>query len=363
MRVGVPRETKSDEYRVAVTPAGVDELVRRGHEVWIENQAGVGAGFEDPDYERVGAMMGDAAACWGCDLVVKVKEPQRDEFSLLRKDQTLFTYLHLAAYPEVADALQAARTTSVAYETAEDAKGRLPLLAPMSEVAGRLSVQAGAQALEKPAGGRGVLLGGVAGVSPGRVVVIGGGRVGVNAAIIASGMQAHVAVLDIDLGRLRELELVIGGRIELLHSTRLAVEEQIAEADLVVGAVLVPGDRAPRVITRDMLGVMKPGSVIVDVAVDQGGCVETTKATTHSDPTYVVDDVVHYCVANMPGAVPVTSTRALSNATLPYVVAIADHGLDGAAERLPALTTGINTRGGEVVNVAVAQGIAQARQA
>jgi len=363
MRVGVPRETKTDEYRVAITPAGVDELARRGHEVWIEHQAGIGAGFDDLDYERVGAMMGDAAACWGCDLVVKVKEPQSSELPLLREDQILFTYLHLAAYPGVADALIAAGTTSVAYETAEDSQGRLPLLAPMSEVAGRLSVQAGAQALERPAGGRGVLLGGVAGVSPGRVVVIGGGQVGINAAIIASGMQAQVAVLDIDLGRLRELELVIGGRIELLHSTRLAVEEQIAQADLVVGAVLVPGDRAPRVITREMLGVMRPGSVIVDVAVDQGGCVETTKPTTHSDPTYVVDDVVHYCVANMPGAVPVTSTRALCNATLPYVLAIADYGLDAAAERLPALLPGINTRGSVVVNSAVAQGVAQAKEA
>ncbi|MDH3226214.1 MAG: alanine dehydrogenase [Thermoleophilia bacterium] len=363
MRVGVPRETKSDEHRVAMTPAGVDELVRRGHEVWVENQAGAGAGFDDPAYERVGAMMGDAPACWDCDLVVKVKEPQLEEFALLRGDQILFTYLHLAAYPGVADALLEAGTTSVAYETVEDSKGRLPLLAPMSEVAGRLAVQAGAQALEKPAGGRGVLLGGVAGVSPGRVVVIGGGQVGINAAMIASGMQAQVAVLDVDLGRLRELELVIGGRIELLHSTRLAIEEQISQADVVVGAVLVPGDRAPRVITREMLGVMRPGSVIVDVAVDQGGCVETTKPTTHSNPTYAVDGIVHYCVANMPGAVPVTSTRALSNATLPYVMAIADGAVEGAARHLPALVPGINTQAGEVVNETVAQGIAQARAA
>jgi len=361
MRVGVPRETKSDEYRVAMTPAGADELVRRGHEVWIEFDAGAGAGFPDQAYEKVGAMLGEAEAAWGCDMVVKVKEPQEDEFALLRDDQILFTYLHLAAYPGVADALMSAGTTSVAYETVTDEEGHLPLLAPMSEVAGRLAVQAGARALESPAGGRGVLLGGVAGVSPGRVVVIGGGQVGINAAIIASGMQAQVTVMDVDLVRLRELELVIGGRIELLHSTRLAVEEQIATADLVVGAVLVPGDRAPRVITRDMLGAMQPGSVIVDVAVDQGGCVETTRATTHSDPTYVVDGVVHYCVANMPGAVPITSTRALSNATLPYAIAIADDGLEAAVERLPALAPGVNTRGGAIVNETVASGIRQAR--
>ena len=361
MRIGVPRETKIDEYRVAVTPAGADELIRRGHEVRVERGAGSGAGLEDRAYERVGATIGDAAQCWGCDLVVKVKEPQADEFALLRQDQILFTYLHLAAYPAVADALREAGTTAIAYETVEDERGRLPLLAPMSEVAGRLAVQAGAQVLEKPAGGRGVLLGGVAGVSPGRVVIIGGGQVGINAAMIASGMQAQVAVLDVDLGRLRELELVIGGRIELLHSTRLAVEEHIADADLVVGAVLVPGDRAPRVITREMLGVMRPGSVIVDVAVDQGGCVETTRPTTHSDPTYVVDEVVHYCVANMPGAVPVTSTRALSNATLPYVLAIADEGFEGAVERLPALGPGLNTRAGELVNPVVAGGVADAR--
>ena len=361
MRIGVPRETKSDEYRVAMTPAGVDELVRRGHEVWVEFQAGAGAGFDDRAYERVGAMLGDAEAAWGCDLVVKVKEPQAEEFPLLREDQVLFTYLHLAAYPGVADALLTAGTTSVAYETVTD-DGHLPLLAPMSEVAGRLAVQAGARALERPEGGRGVLLGGVAGVSPGRVVVIGGGQVGINAAIVASGMQAQVTVLDIDLHRLRELELVIGGRIELLHSTRLAIEEQIATADLVVGAVLVPGDRAPRVVTREMLTMMQPGSVVADVAVDQGGCFETTHPTTHSDPTYVVEGVIHYCVANMPGAVPVTSTRALSNATLPYAVTIADHGLDAAVERLPALEPGVNTRAGKIVNETVASGVEQARK-
>jgi alanine dehydrogenase len=361
MRVGVPREIKSDEYRVSVTPAGADELVHRGHEVWVEHGAGAGAGYDDADYERVGAMLGDAGAAWGCDLVVKVKEPQPAEFELLRDDLVLFTYLHLAAYPGVADALAAAGTTGVAYETVQDEGGRLPLLAPMSEVAGRLAIQAGARHLESPEGGRGVLLGGVAGVMPGTVVVIGGGQVGINAAIIAAGMQAHVAIMDLDLVRLRELELVLGGRVTLLHSTRLAVEEHIAQADLVVGAVLVPGARAPKVITREMLGVMRPGSVIVDVAVDQGGCVETTRPTTHGDPTYVVDGIVHYCVANMPGAVPVTSTRALSNATLPFVVALAEHGLDGAVGALPALRPGINTRAGEIVNEVVARGVARAK--
>ena len=357
MRIGVPREVKADEYRVALTPAGAFEFVRGGHEVWVERLAGAGSSFADEAYQRVGAHVGDAEVAWGCDLVLKVKEPQVEEFPLLRDDQVLFTYLHLAANPAVADALCAAGTTAVAYETVQDGGGRLPLLAPMSEIAGRLAVQAGARYLERPLGGRGVLLGGVAGVAPGSVVVIGGGTVGINAAMVAAGMQAHVAVLDTNLNRLRELELVLAGRVTLLYSTRLAVADLVAEADLVVGAVLVPGARTPQLVTREALRRMRPGSVIVDVAVDQGGCVETARPTTHSDPTYVEEGVIHYCVANMPGAVPVTSTQALCNATLPYALLIADQGVDEALLTRPDLATGVNVRGGEVVNPAVAEAL------
>ena len=289
--------------------------------------------------------------------MLKVKEPMPSEFGYLQDDQVLFTYLHLAANPGVADALRRAGTTAVAYETVEDAAGRLPLLAPMSEIAGRLSVQAGARHLERPQGGRGVLLGGVAGVAPGSVVVIGGGIVGTNAAIVAVGIQAHVAVLDTDLGRLRELELALAGRMTLLHSTRLAIEELLPTADLVVGAVLLPGARAPMLVSREALGLMRPGAVIVNVAVNQGGCVETSRPTTHSDPIYEVNGVVHYCVANMPGAVPVTATRALGNATLPYILRIAEAGLDEAVAADPGLEPGINVRHGAIVNEAVAEAL------
>ena len=357
MRVGVPAEVMEDEYRVALTPAGANELVRHGHEVWLERGGGEGSDFPDAAYERVGVRIGDAAAAWGCELVLKVKEPQPSEFGYLQDDQVLFTYLHLAANPGVADALRRAGTTAVAYETVEDAAGRLPLLAPMSEIAGRLAVQAGARHLERPQGGRGVLLGGVAGVAPGSVVVIGGGIVGTNAAIVAVGIQAHVAVLDTDLGRLRELELALAGRMTLLHSTRLAIEELLPTADLVVGAVLLPGARAPTLVSREALGLMRPGAVIVDVAVDQGGCIETSRPTTHSDPVYEVDGVVHYCVANMPGAVPVTATRALGNATLPYILRIAEAGLDEAVAADPGLEPGINVRHGAIVNEAVAEAL------
>ena len=357
MRIGVPAEVKSDEYRVALTPAGALELARRGHDVVVEHDAGAGSGIADDAFTRVGARIGDVADAWAADLVLKVKEPQEGEFGFLREDQVLFTYLHLAANPGVAQALVAAGGTGIAYETVEDGGGRLPLLAPMSEIAGRLSVQAGARYLEKAVGGRGVLLGGVAGVAPGNVMVIGAGIVGVNAATVAIGMQAHVSVLDTDLDRLRELELVLGGRVDLLHSTQLAIEELLPTADLVVGAVLLPGARAPRLVSREALGLMRAGSVVVDVAVDQGGCFETTRPTTHSDPVYVVDDVIHYCVANMPGAVPVTSTRALCNATLPHVTWLADMGVNGAIDAHPGLEPGVNVRAGRVVNPTVAEAL------
>jgi alanine dehydrogenase len=320
--------------------------------------AGTGAGFPDEAYEAVGAYVVDAEAAWGSELVLKVKEPQPAEIAFLRDDLTLFTYLHLAANRAVAGALLAAGTTGIAYETVQDATGRLPLLAPMSEIAGRLAVQAGARYLERPQGGRGVLLGGVAGVAPGSVVVLGGGTVGVNAAMVAAGMQAHVAVVDTNLNRLRDLELVLAGRVTLLHSTRLAVAELVSQADLVIGAVLVPGARAPVLVDRAALRRMRPGSVVVDVAVDQGGCLETTRPTTHSNPVYVEEGVVHYCVSNMPGAVPATSTQALCNATLPYALLLATLGVEQAIAQRQDIALGVNTRHGEVVNPAVAQALA-----
>lgn len=355
MRVGVPAEVKPDERRVAVTPAGVLELTSRGHDVWVEHDAGAGAGHPDAAYERVGARIGEADACWGCDLVVKVKEPQPSEYGFLHDDQILFTYLHLAAAPGVAAALQRAGTVALGYETVEDAQGRLPLLAPMSEVAGRLAVQAGAHHLEGPHGGRGVLLGGVAGVAPARVTIIGAGIVGTRAATVAAGMGARVTLLDRDTARLRSLEMTpLGERASLLYSTRLSVAECVAESDLVVGAVLLPGARAPRVVGADVIAAMRPGSVVVDVSVDQGGCIETTRPTTHSDPVFTVDGVVHYCVANMPAAVPVTATAALANATLPYVLRIADAGLAASLRDDPGLARGLNVRHGQVVNITVA---------
>jgi alanine dehydrogenase len=357
VRIGVPRETKQDEHRVALTPGGAYELIARGHEVWIEHDAGCGAGHPDDAYVQVGARIGNAADCWGAALVLKVKEPQAAEFGFLSDEQTLFTYLHLAASPHVADAICRAGATAIGYETVEDRHGRLPLLAPMSEVAGRLAVQAGARFLEQPRGGRGVLLGGVAGVAAGNVTIIGGGIVGTNAAVVAIGMQAHVTVLDRDLGRLRDLEMMLDGRVTLIYATHLAIAEQVARADLVIGAVLRPGARAPHVVTREMIRAMTPGSVVVDVAVDQGGCIETTRPTTHADPVYTVDGVVHYCVANMPAAVPVTATPALCNATLPYVVLLADHGLAGALREDPGLRPGVNIRDGQLVNAAVVEAL------
>ena len=357
MRVGVPRELKDNEYRIAITPAGVRELVVGGHEVLIESEAGLGSSIPDADFERAGAkMVPDADTVFAeADMVLKVKEPIPEEFHRLREGLILFTYLHLAASEPVTRALLDAGTAGVAYETVELPDRSLPLLAPMSEVAGRMAPQAGAKLLEREHGGRGVLLGGVSGVRPGRVVVIGAGMSGMNAAWIAQGMEAEVVILDKNINKLRDVDRIHQGKILTLASNRLAVEEVVVEADLVIGAVLVPGAIAPKVVTEDVVRQMKPGSVVVDISIDQGGCFETSRMTTHSDPTYVVHDVVHYCVGNMPGAVPHTSTYALTNATMPYVVALADHGLKDAVERDPALAKGVNTLKGEVVYEPVAE--------
>jgi alanine dehydrogenase len=356
VRIGVAKEIKPREYRVALTPAGALELVRRGHEVVVETDAGVGSGFANEAYSAVGARLADVEEVWAsADLLLKVKEPIEVEYPRLREGLTLFTYLHIAADEPLTRALLDSGITGVAYETVETADRRLPLLAPMSEVAGRLAPQMGAWALEKAHGGRGILLGGVPGVPPARVVVLGGGVVGLNAAIIALGMQADVWVLDKSVDRMRELEIALDGRVTLAMSNRLQIEEVLADADLVIGAVLVPGALAPKLVTREMLGLMRPGSVLVDVAIDQGGCFETSHATTHDDPIFEVDGIVHYCVANMPGAVPFTSTKALTNVTLPYVEAIADKGLSQAIAYDPALAKGVNTLGGRLTYEAVAE--------
>ena len=357
MLVGVPAEVKTGENRVAITPDGVRELVAHGHQLLVEKGAGDGSSIADADFESAGAATGSAAEAWGAELVVKVKEPQRDEAAYLRSDQILFTYLHLAHYPEVAKALLAAGTTALAYETVQLAGGALPLLAPMSEVAGRMATQIGAHYLQRENGGRGVLLGGAPGVRPARVVVIGAGNVGWNAAWIAQGMEAEVWLLDKNLDRLRFVDQIHKGRILTLASNRGAVERAAAEADLLIGAVLVPGGRAPMVVTEGMVQGMKPGAVIVDIAVDQGGCVETTRETTHDAPVYERYGVIHYAVGNVPGAVPHTSTYALTNATLPYVLAVAERGVRGAAERDPALRPGVTTVGGRVTNSVVADAL------
>lgn len=357
MRVGVPREVKSSEYRVALTPDGVTELVAHGHEVLVECGAGEGSSIHNDDFLAAGAALVDATEAWGADLVVKVKEPQESEFVHLRADQVLFTYLHLAAYPKVADALLAAGTTSVAYETVQLPNRALPLLAPMSEVAGRMATQVGAHFLERAHGGRGVLLGGAPGVRPARVVVLGAGNVGWNSAWIAQGMEAEVLLLDKDLDRLRWVDQIHQGRIMTLASNRAAVERAVAEADLVIGAVLVAGGRAPQVVTEAMVRNMKPGAVIVDVAVDQGGCVATTHETTHADPVYEFAGVLHYAVGNMPGAVPHTSTYALTNATLPYVVALANELPRAAVGAHPELLGGVTTVAGHVTQAAVAEAL------
>jgi alanine dehydrogenase len=353
--VGVPKEVKTAEARVAMTPDGVRELVATGHTVLVEETAGEGSSISDADFAAAGArLVPTADDAWAAELVIKVKEPQESELGYLRDSLTLFTYLHLAAYPEVAKALLASGTTSLAYETVQLENGALPLLAPMSEVAGRMATQVGSHLLERPNGGRGVLLGGVPGVRPARVVVLGAGNVGWNAAWIAQGMEAEVWLLDKSLDRLRWVDQIHQGRIMTLASNRGAVERAVAEADLLIGAILVPGGRAPMVVTDDMIRNMKRSAVVVDVAVDQGGCIETTHETTHTDPTYEVHGVLHYAVGNMPGAVPHTSTYALTNATLPYVADVANKGVRGAVSDDAALLGGLTTVGGQVTNEAVA---------
>jgi alanine dehydrogenase len=355
VKIGVAKEIKSDEYRVALTPAEARELVGRGHDVLVESGAGEGSAFPDGAYTARGASIASAEQVWAeSELLLKVKEPLPSEYGLLREGQILFTYLHLAANAQLTQALVESGAACVAYETVETANGALPLLAPMSEIAGRLSAQAGAYFLEKPLGGRGLLLGGVAGVAPGRVLIIGGGIVGYNAAVIAIGLGASVTILERSIDRMRHLDEILSGRVSLVMSSTLQIEESVREADVVIGAVLIPGARAPKLITREMLTTMKTGAVFCDVAIDQGGCAETSKPTTHTDPVYVVEGVTHYCVANMPGAVPITSTKALTNATLPYVEAIAEHGLVEAVTRDPALARGVNVLDGKVTYEAVA---------
>ena len=360
MRIGVPSEIKPDEYRVAITPAGVRELSAHGHEVLIQAGAGVGSAMADEQFAAQGArIVPDARAVFSeAELVLKVKEPQPVEVEMLRAGQTLFTYLHLAAEPELARGLQESGATCVAYETVEDSAGRLPLLAPMSEVAGKIATQAGAFMLEKPLGGRGILLGGVPGVAAATVLVIGGGVVGMNAAFIAIGMQADVFVFDRSIDRLRELDIAFGGRASTVYSSTLAIEEMLPLADLVIGAVLVHGGRAPHVISREQLQLMRRHAVLVDVSIDQGGCFETSRPTTHSEPTFEVDGITHYCVTNMPGAVPITSTYALTNATLPYVLALADSGVEGAMAADLGLAMGLNVRDGEITHPAVIEALA-----
>jgi alanine dehydrogenase len=358
MKVGVPTEIKDDEYRVALTPVGARELAEHGHEVLIQKGAGEGSSISDADYEAQGAKIVSLDGVWAeSELVLGVKEPQDEEVERLRPGQTLFTYLHLAPAPELTRRLCDSGATCVAYETVEDSSGRLPLLAPMSEIAGKIATQAGAFMLEKPLGGRGILLGGVPGVPPANVMIIGGGAVGMHAAFIAIGMEADVFVYDTNLDRLRELDIAFGGRASTVFSSVLSIEERLPRMDLVIGAVLVHGARAPHVIRRSQLGLMKAQAVLVDVAIDQGGCFETSRPTTHRDPTYEVDGIIHYCVTNMPGAVPISSTYALTNATMPYVIALADHGIVEAARRDPGLGLGINVAGGKVTHPAVAEGV------
>ncbi|MDY0911969.1 alanine dehydrogenase [Rathayibacter festucae] len=357
MRIGIPTEIKNNENRVAATPAGVHELVRRGHEVLVEAGAGLGSRVSDEDFTAAGArIVAGPDEVWGeADLVVKVKEPIEAEYPRMRSGQVLFTYLHLAASRPCTDALLAAGTTAIAYETVQLPDRHLPLLSPMSEVAGRLSITVGGYHLMRAAGGRGTLLGGVPGTPKAKVVVIGGGVAGEHAAANALGMGADVTVVDLSIPRLRELEARFDGRIQTRASSAYEIAAQVAEADLVIGSVLIPGARAPKLVTDEMVATMKAGSVLVDIAIDQGGCFEGSRPTTHDDPVFAVHDSVYYCVANMPGAVPETSTRALTNATLPYVVALADRGWKAALAADPALAKGLSTHDGQVVNAAVAE--------
>jgi alanine dehydrogenase len=359
MKVGVPTEVKKDEYRVALTPAGVRELVDAGHSVVVQSGAGLGSAITDEAYVAQGAsVLPDADAVFeAAEMIVKVKEPQPEELGRLTDRHTLFTYLHLAADASLTRGLMESGATCIAYETVEDDRGRLPLLAPMSEVAGKIATQAGAFMLEKPLGGRGILLGGVPGVAAANVMVIGGGVVGMHAAFIALGMEATVYVYDRNIERLRELDIAFGGRADTCFASTLSIEERLPDMDLVIGAVLVHGAKAPRVITRPQLSVMKRQAVLVDVSIDQGGCFETSRPTTHSDPTYEVDGITHYCVTNMPGAVPITSTYALTNATMPYVLHLASDGVLGAIRAIPGLKLGVNVAGGHVTYAPVAEAV------
>jgi alanine dehydrogenase len=359
MRIGVPKEIKTLEFRVGATPGLVQRLVHEGHEVFVETGAAAGIGIADQAYADLGAtILPDADAVFeAAEMIVKVKEPQPAEVALIESRHTVFTYLHLAAESPLTHGLMESGALCIAYETVEDARGRLPLLAPMSEVAGKIATQAGAFILEKPLGGRGILLGGVPGVAAANVMIIGGGVVGMHAAFIALGMEASVFVFDRSIERLRELDIAFGGRADTIFATTLSIEERLPEVDLVIGAVLVHGAKAPHVITRAQLGLMKRHAVLVDVSIDQGGCFETSHATTHTDPTYEVDGITHYCVANMPGAVPITSTYALTNATMPYVLDIANHGALGAVNANPGLKLGVNVANGHVTYAPVAEAI------
>ena len=359
MRIGIPKEIKSDEYRVGIMPVGVDTLTRAGHEVWLEAGAGMGSGFPDEDYTAAGAKLVPSAAeiFKSCDMVMKVKEPQPAEISQFRPGQIIFTYFHFAASHDLTNACIKSKITAIAYETIKDKRGQLPLLTPMSEVAGKMSIQEGAKYLEKPMSGRGILLGGVPGVPPAHVVVLGGGIVGTNAAKVAAGLGANVVLMDINVDRLRYLDDVMPANVTTLYSDAYNIRENLRLADLVIGAVLIPGAKAPRLVTREQLKTMKNGAVIIDVAIDQGGCLETSRPTTHKEPTYIVEGVVHYCVTNMPGAVGRTSTIALCNATLPYAMKIANLGYAKAAAADPGLAEGLNVVDGKVTSAAVAESL------
>ncbi len=356
MIIGVPKEIKNNENRVALTPAGTQELVKRGHAVFVQSTAGLGSGFSDDTYMKAGArMMDDPEEIFNrAEMIIKVKEPIEEEYKFIRKNQLVFTYFHFASHEPLTKAMMASEAICLAYETVERLDGSLPLLVPMSEVAGRMAVQEGAKYLEKPLKGRGILLGGVPGVRPAQVLILGGGVVGTNAAKIAAGMGADVTIMDLNLNRLRYLDDVMPKNVHTIVSNEYTIREMVKDCDLIIGGVLIPGAKAPKLITRDMLKDMRPGTVLVDVAVDQGGCIETCKPTTHENPTYIIDDVVHYCVANMPGAVPYTSTLALTNATLPYAIRLANQGWKKACEESLELRNGLNVIHGDVVYKAVA---------